>query len=162
VTATGYRPSDDPDNAKYTGGVPAIRAIPFIRRSLPGFDPHTLSGDALKWTDVDTKVSPSIVLLVTGYRNLPMAIAAKNANHHTNAYDDPFCTACNGRSRIACPKCNRGVVQSDTTQITDTPTAFGTLRTVDTYATQHRCPVCGGSGFIHCPWCSGGIDPSVR
>jgi S1-C subfamily serine protease len=162
VHAAGIQPGNDPSNAKYAGGVPAVNAISFIRQSHPSFDPNTLAGAALEWTDVDAKSSPSVVLLVVGYQKLPIAVVENKEKHSGDFCDDRFCTVCNGRARIRCPHCNRGSVSDDATQVNVTQTPFGPLRTVDTVAIQRRCTFCGGTGFVRCPYCAGGIDPLVR
>jgi S1-C subfamily serine protease len=179
VHSTGYRPGDDPSNAKYAGGVPSLNATAFLRTALPNFAHAPLDGPSLKWSDVDAKISPSVVLIVTGYRKVALAMNAKDdtrgrAHGHglrsgeADIYDDHVCTACNGRGRIRCrnPGCLHGKIH-DEVVVHDKINVGSNNRPVvitnSTTQSVHRmCPVCHGTGYVHCPFCSNGIDPTLR
>jgi S1-C subfamily serine protease len=174
IHSTGQHP-DDASTAKYSGGVPAPNAAAFIRNSVPTIPraPAAPGSPALKWSDVEAKVGPSIVQVVVGYRKLalvmsgtPEASPLKRAGLRTaDIYDDRFCTVCNGLTRIPCPSptCpnrgesslngpNNGGSSQSPTSGTNTPTS----------QVRHICPVCLGAGHVRCPQCSVGIDPRLR
>jgi hypothetical protein len=174
IHSTGQR-LDDTSTAKYSGGVPAPNAAAFIRNSLPTIPraPAALGSPPLKWSAVEAKVSPSIVLVVVGYRKIalvmsgtPEASPLKRVGQRTaDIYDDRFCTVCNGLARIPCPSptCpNRGEtslngptnVGSSQSPASGTNTATPQVRRI--------CPVCLGTGYVRCPQCSVGIDPLLR
>jgi hypothetical protein len=116
----------------------------------------------LEWTDVDAKSSPSVELLVVGYRQIPIAVAESKEKHGGDCFDDRVCTACNGTGQMICPYCNRGSVTDDAAQTTVTQTPFGTLRTTDIVPIQRRCTHCGGAGHVRCEHCVDGIDRSLH
>jgi S1-C subfamily serine protease len=174
IHSTGQRP-DDASTAKYSGGVPAPNAAAFIRNFVPTIPrAHAALGSpALKWSDVEAKVGPSIVQVVVGYRKIalvmsgtPEASPLKRAGLRTaDIYDDRFCTVCNGLTRIPCPSptCpnrgesslngpNNGGSSQSPSSGTNTPTS----------QVRHICPVCLGAGHVRCPQCSVGIDPLLR
>ena len=174
IHSTGQRP-DDASTGKYSGGVPAPNAAAFIRKSLPTIPraAAALGSPALKWSDVEAKVSPSIVQVVVGYRKIalvmsgtPEASPLKRAGLRTaDIYDDRFCTVCNGLTRIPCPSpiCpNRGEssLNGPTNGGSSQSPASGT--TTPTSQVRHICPVCLGAGHVRCPQCSVGIDPLLR
>ncbi len=178
VHSTGYRPGDDPSNAKYAGGVPSPNATAFLHTALPNFAHAPLAGPALKWSDVDAKISPSIVLIVTGYRKVALVMNAKDdaparAHHHRvqngdDIYDDHVCTACNGHGKIRCrnPGCVRGKIH-DEVMVHDNINVGTSNRPVvitnSTTQSVHRpCPVCHGTGSVRCPFCSNGFDPTLH
>jgi S1-C subfamily serine protease len=179
VHAIGYRPGDDPANAKYAGGVPAPNATAFLRTAIPNFAHPPIVGPALKWSEVDAKVSPSIVLIVVGYRKVAMVMAApanaprrrQNPNARqvdTDIYDDQVCTACNGRARIRCraPGCAHGGVHDDIV-VNDAVNVGPSNRPViinntTTQSVRRTCPVCHGTGYVQCPYCTNGYDPLLR
>jgi S1-C subfamily serine protease len=177
VHSTSYRPGDDPSNAKHAGGVPAPNATAFIRGSLPAFAHPPAFGPSLKWSDVDAKISPSIALIVVGYRRVAMVMSKKSdperrqhANRHAedDAYDDHLCSACNGRCRIRCraPGCSHGAIHDEV--IVDDPITLGTARrpivvsNTMTQSVRRICPACGGTGVVRCPYCANGVDPQLR
>jgi S1-C subfamily serine protease len=175
IHSTGHPPDNDASTAKYSGGVPAPNAAAFIRNSLPTFPraPAPPASPTLKWTDVEMKVSPSIVLVVVGYRKIALVMSEKpvvsplrrSGRRNTDIYDDRFCSVCNGLTRLRCPNpsCpNRsdtslngptnGGPSPNPAIATDTPTP----------QIRHICPVCLGAGHVRCPHCSVGIDPLLR
>jgi len=176
VHSTGYRPGDDPSNAKYAGGVPAPNATAFIRTSLPTFAHSAMGGPALKWTDVDAKVSPSVVLIMGGYKKVTLAMASHSdqaprsraRQRSDDDYDDHFCTVCNGRGRTRCraPGCLHGKMHSD--EIVEDSFNMGSskrpviINNARTQAVVHNCRACGGTGIVRCPFCANGIDPTLR
>jgi S1-C subfamily serine protease len=179
VHSTGYRPGDDPSNAKYAGGVPSLNATAFVRTALPNFAHAPLDGPSLKWSDVDAKISPSVVLIVTGYRKVALAMNAKDDAHgrahghglrngEADIYDDHVCTACNGHGRIRCrnPACLHGKIHDEVVVHDNINIGSNNRPIVITNSTTqsvHRmCPVCHGTGYVHCPFCSNGVDPTLR
>jgi Trypsin-like peptidase domain len=177
VHSTGYRPDDDPSNAKYAGGVPSPNATAFIRGCLPAFAHPPVGGPSLKWSEVDAKISPSIVLIVVGYRKVAMVMSNKSdTSRHKHGtyqteediYDDHLCSACNGRARIRCraPGCQRGHVHGDV--LVDNPINIGSARApiiadnINSTPVQHACRACGGTGYVRCPYCQNGTDPLLR
>jgi tetratricopeptide (TPR) repeat protein len=174
IHSTGQRPGDA-STANYSGGVPVPNVAAFIRNSLPTIPraPAALGSPALKWSDVEAKVSPSIVLVVVGYRKIalvmsgtPEASPLKRAGLRTaDLYDDRFCTVCNGLARIPCPSptCpNRGEasLNGPTNAGSSQSPAIGS--NTPTPQVRHICPVCLGAGSVRCPQCSVGIDPLLR
>jgi S1-C subfamily serine protease len=174
VHSTAQR-RDDASTAKYSGGVPAPNAASFIRKSLPSIPraAAALGAPALKWSDVEAKVSPSIVQVVVGYRKIALAMSGapeasplNRAGQRTaDIYDDRCCTVCNGLARIPCPSptCpNRGETSLNG------PTNVGSLQNpaiganTTTPRVRRICPVCLGKGYVRCPQCSVGIDPLLR
>jgi S1-C subfamily serine protease len=175
IHSTSHRPDNDASTAKYSGGVPAPNAAAFIRNSLPTIPRASvpLGSPALKWSDVEAKVSPSMVLVVVGYRKIalvmsgtPDALPLKRAGRRTaDIYDDRFCSVCNGLARIRCPSptCpNRGEtsLNGPTNVGSSQSPAIGT--NTPTPQVRHICPVCLGAGHVRCPHCSVGIDPLLR
>jgi S1-C subfamily serine protease len=176
IHSTGRRPDNDASTAKYSGGVSAPNASAFIRKSLPTVPraPAALGSPELKWSDVEAKVSPSIILVVVGYRKIalvmswapPDASPLKRVGRRTaDIYDDRFCSVCNGRTRIRCPSptCpNRGETSlNDPTNVGSSQSpAIGT--NTPTPRVRRICPVCLGAGHVRCPQCSIGIDPLLR
>jgi tetratricopeptide (TPR) repeat protein len=174
IHSTGQRP-DDASTAKYSGGVPAPNAAAFIRNSLPIIPraPAALGSPALKWSDVEAKVSPSIVQVVVGYRKIalvmsstPEASPLKRAGQRTaDIYDDRFCTVCNGLARIPCPSptCpNRGETSLNGPTNVGSSQSPGIGADAPTPRVRRICPVCLGTGYVRCPQCSVGIDPLLR
>ena len=172
IHTTGYRPDGDPSNAKYAGGVPVMSAVPFIRESVSTFQPRTSNAETLKWPDVDARVSPSIVLIVVGYRKMAIMLAANQPtaaskrdhrhSHIDDLYNDRACTVCNGLGRIRYRACRQGVVDGEVTQNLVARTPFGNWHSQDTVPIEKSCSVCRGTGFVHCPYCANGVDPSIR
>jgi hypothetical protein len=160
IQSTGDRVVGEPSIAKYVGGVPAPNVTAFLRHSLPNFTRPTVGGTSLKWRDVDAKVSPSIVLVLVGYRKVAMVISEKpdpsgltrvTRQGPADIYDDRICSVCNGAVRIRCraPGC-----PSNETAKPDTVTNAKSARRI--------CPACLGTGYVRCPQCSVGIDPLLR
>jgi S1-C subfamily serine protease len=174
IHAVGYQPDFDPSNAKYAGGVPAAYAAVFIRNSLHNFAHPPDAGPTLKWADVDAKVSPSIVLIVVGYRKIAIAMGTPKAGaraglqSRANLYDDRVCSACNGRGRMRChaPGCQHGFIHGEVVVnnqiVTGNPKAPIFIDNPTTHSTRTKCPVCGGTGFVPCSFCHGGVDPLLR
>jgi S1-C subfamily serine protease len=176
IHALGYQPGNDPSNAKYAGGVPAPNARAFIRTALPAFAHPPATGPSLKWADVDAKVSPSIVLIVVGYRKVAMVMnprgggGASRASHasHVDIYDDHVCSACNGRCRMPCraPGCQHGYIHGEA--LVNNRINIGSQRmpimadNITSTPTKQPCPTCHGTGYVRCPYCSNGIDPTLR
>jgi tetratricopeptide (TPR) repeat protein len=166
---------DDASTAKYSGGVPAPNAAAFIRNSLPSIRraPAALGSPTLKWSDVEAKVSPSIVQVVVGYRKIalvmsdtPGASPLNRAGQRTaDIYDDRFCTVCNGLARIPCPSptCpNRGETSLNGPTNVGSPQSPAIGADAPTPRVRRICPVCLGTGYVRCPQCSVGIDPLLR
>jgi S1-C subfamily serine protease len=174
IHALGYRPGDDPSNAKYAGGVPAPYATAFIRHLLPTFARPPLGGPSLKWSDVDAKISPSIVLIVVGYRKVAMVMNAKTDTPRraresvVDIYDDHVCSVCNGKGRIRCraPGCSHGGIHDEV--IVNDSINIGSSRAPvivsnpTAQAVRRTCPTCHGTGYVRCPFCAGGYDPLLH
>jgi S1-C subfamily serine protease len=177
IHSTAYRVGDDPSNAKYAGGVPAPNAAAFLHHSLPTSTHPPLGGPSLKWSDVDAKVSPSLVLVVVGYRKValvmsgnadtsPLTRAIRQAT--ADIYDDRFCTVCNGRARIRCraPGCPYAAAHDESAAndlMNGGPAQKPASATNSTTTSPRRiCPECLGTGYVRCPHCSIGIDPQLR
>jgi S1-C subfamily serine protease len=177
IHAVGYQPGDDPSNAKYAGGVPAPYAAEFIKTVLPAFAHPPAVGPSLKWTEVDAKISPSVVLIVVGHRKVAMVMNDGNgtragrghgSHYGHDIYDDHVCSACNGKGRMRCraPGCVNGVIHGETTY--DDPMIMNGAKTQivvphqTTVSTRHPCPQCGGKGYVHCSYCTGGVDPTLN
>jgi S1-C subfamily serine protease len=166
VHSTDYRPGDDSSSAKCAGGVPAPNAAAFIRGSLPALGHPPNAGPALEWTDVDAKVSPSIVLVFVGYKRVTLAMSSDKTRRAGAAqqsaaedYDDPMCTACNGSHTVRCraPGCLYRRVQEDTVVGNSVTVGSAGLQSV-----RPPCRVCGGTGRVPCPYCSDGKDPTLH
>jgi tetratricopeptide (TPR) repeat protein len=175
IHSTSQRPDNDTSTAKDSGGVPAPLAAAFIRSSLPTIlgPPTPRESPAIKWSAVEAKVSPSLVLVVVGYRKIALVMSAKldaspleRAGRRTSdIYDDRFCSVCNGLTRLRCPSptCpNRGEsLLNGPTNVASSPSpAIGT--NTPTPQIRHICPTCLGTGHVRCPHCSVGIDPLLR
>jgi len=178
VHSTGFVPGGDSTNAKYAGGVPSTYVIPFLKKSIPTIEPRETSGDALKWTEVDGRISPSVVLIIVGYRKMSLLMAG-NSNPPANKrgsrnsavpdiYDDRVCTACDGLGRIRCraPGCHNGVMYVDVTNSGAMNIGSASKPVIIsapyTTTTTHRCPVCNGTGYVKCPCCVNGTDPLLH
>jgi S1-C subfamily serine protease len=173
IHSTSFRRSDDPSKVTYAAGVPAPNAAAFIRHSLPNFTHRPFGGVSLKWSDVEAKVGPSMVLVVVSYRKVAMVISEKAETSpltriirqaQSDLYDDRVCTVCNGLVRVRCraPGCpfaahdENDPLHGGSSQKTDlaaNPTTKSARRT---------CPACLGTGYVRCPSCSVGIDPLLR
>ncbi|HET6325362.1 MAG TPA: trypsin-like peptidase domain-containing protein [Planctomycetaceae bacterium] len=169
IHSTDYRPGNDPAKVTYSGSVPAPIAAAFIRHSLPKFAHPPAGGLVLKWSDVEAKVSPSLVLIAVGYRKVALVMEGKPDTSPltravrlatTDIYDDRVCSVCNGAVRIRCraPGCPYSGLHDPTAA--NEATNAGAAKT--TTSVKRMCPACLGTGYVRCPHCSIGIDPLLR
>jgi S1-C subfamily serine protease len=166
--ASGAAPSGkDHPGSNYVGGVPAPSARAFVQSSLPKFAHPALGGPSINWSKVEAKVTPSLVLVMTGYRKVVIAMSGNaDASSFTGSarpeeadvYDDRLCTVCNGRARVRCraPGCPFAGLPDEFSL--DDPAVASARKT----AARHPCPSCLRSGYVRCPHCSIGIDPLLR
>lgn len=172
IDTLGYRPDNDPSTAKNAPGVPAPYAAAFIRAQLRDFSHPPAAGPPLKWTEVNAKVSPSLVLIVAGYRKIALAMNPPNAegarhSSGSDAYDDHVCSACNGSGRMKCPAgCLGGFLHGE--RLDNQRINIGSANSpiwsdnVVSTPTRSRCQTCGGTGRVHCPFCANGVDPNLN
>jgi S1-C subfamily serine protease len=172
IDALSYRLDNDASTAKNAPGVPAPYAATFIRAQLRDFSRPPTAGPPLKWTEVNSKVSPSVVLIVAGYRKIALQMNPPNAEGARNspgldAYDDHVCSACNGSGRMKCPGgCLGGFVHGERfdNQRINIGSANSPIWTdnVVTTPTRTPCRTCGGTGRVQCPFCANGVDPNLN
>ena len=154
--ATG--PAVHLDN-NYTLGVPHARALPLLKKHIPGYKQLPPNTTVIKWVDVDALVSRSTVpiwiKMSASHVRIPKA---KEKSKGIGVLEDRWCMTCYGRGTVDCPHCRKGRVSVTRTDIVPAP---GKPYIVSS-TVMVPCKRCNGKGVRDCPHCHGGIDSSLR
>jgi hypothetical protein len=148
----------------YAAGVPASAAFDFIQMHLPQCArPALVPASKDSWEQAVDQVAKSTVqiLVFQAGDRLSMGAGFQDARRRKpkwNAYEDPWCMACNGQGRIECPvkQCKVGTVGSTRQETITFPDGTRVLRSVPT---RVPCDNCGRTGFVRCNFCIQGLDP---
>ena len=151
-----------PVEMNYALGVPHSRALPVLKRLIPGYEQLPPNADKKEWSDVDAMVSRSTVLIwgqslestggVSGKQKVPKG---------ARPFEDRWCMRCNGRGTVKCPVhgCANGTVRDYKLEKTQFPDGSFVVNKVPI---RVPCKRCGGKGVVPCRDCDRGIDRSVR
>ena len=147
----------------YTLGVPHSRALPLLKKLIPGYEQLPPKTEIKKWSAVDDMVSRSTVLILVQSTSSNCGISASKKRANAKAMEDYWCMTCNGRGTVPCPnrKCKNGTVGAKRQELvfTDPNTGYSHYRTVPF---RVQCKTCGGKRVVPCPDCDHGIDRSLR
>jgi len=132
VHSTGYNTA-----SRYAGGVPSTRALEFVKKNLPGFEPSFPSAVKVEWPKVDERASASTMLIWIRKKNAEPETAAVAGD----VIELPFCLFCGGVGKVKCDRV--GCVGGN----------------IVTRLGKVECPSCGGKYVYDCGVCDGiGID----
>jgi hypothetical protein len=149
----------------YAAGVPAPAAVNFLRAYLPQYvptDPAAARKDS--WEHAVERVGRSTVQLLVFQAGDRLAIGdqfrtARQRKPKWNAYEDPWCLACNGLGKVQCPikECRGGWVATFRQEPFTFPDGTRILRKMPA---RTQCNHCGCTGFVRCTFCVQGLDPA--
>lgn len=149
----------------YAAGVPSPATTEFIRAKIPQFgQPNAQPAVAPdSWESAIDVVGRSTVQILVLKKTEQLAARgnvqdARGRRAAWNAYEDPWCMACNGLGKVKCPErqCKNGSIGSTRQEITRLPDGSGIARNVPI---RLSCDTCRGTGFVRCDFCVQGIDP---
>ena len=148
----------------YAAGVPAAAAMDFIRKQVPRYAAATTAASAAdSWENAIENVGKSTVQVLIFQAADRFSIGdefqdARRRKVNWNAYEDPWCMACNGLGKVECPMrdCKNGTVGSFRMETFTFPNgASGTHKV----PFRVRCDNCNGAGLVECRCCVDGLDP---
>jgi hypothetical protein len=157
----------------YTQGIPALVGLTFARKHIPEFSAQPVVSEQLEWPDVDQAVSQSTVLILAdkyvidvgmvGRKPTDEVIPQARERASANAYEDPWCMACNGRGRVDCGirGCANGSVREFKEEVVNRDPLTG-RKIVQRKPVRVPCKTCKGTGKVDCKQCRDGIDSSVQ
>lgn len=148
----------------YAAGVPAPAAVSFLQTNLPQFvpaDPAARNDSSEHAVERVGKSTVQVLVFQAGDR-LTIGDQFRTARQRKpkwNAYEDPWCLACNGVGQIACPvkECRGGWVATFRQEPFIFPDGARILRKVPD---RVPCNNCGRTGFVPCRCCVQGLDPA--
>ncbi len=146
----------------YSLGVPHSRALPLLKKVIPGYEQLPPNANKKEWSDVDGMVSRSTVFIWGLSVESVGGISRKQkAPEGAQRFEDRWCMTCYGRGTVECPVrgCANGTVRDYKSERTVRPDGSFTIMKVPI---RVPCKTCGGKGVVPCPDCDHGIDRSLR
>jgi len=157
------RPETSQPSMTYGYGVPHSRALPLLKKLIPGYEQLPPNANKRQWSDVDGMVSRSTVLIWVQSVEAVGGISRKQkAPDGTRPFEDRWCMTCYGRGTVECPVrgCANGTVGDYRLETTTFPEHRSFV--VRKVAIRVPCKTCRGKGVVPCLDCDHGIDRSVR
>jgi S1-C subfamily serine protease len=145
----------------YSLGVPHSRALPLLKKLIPGYEQLPPNANKKEWSDVDGMVSRSTVLIwVQSLESVGGISRHQKAPEGAQPFEDRWCMTCYGRGTAECPvrECANGRVRDYKLDRTRFPDGSSAVMKVPI---RVPCKTCGGEGVVRCPNCDRGIDWSL-
>ncbi|WP_417847752.1 trypsin-like peptidase domain-containing protein [Thalassoglobus sp.] len=152
--------------AKFTGGVPSIDAIKFLKKHLDDFPPDEIvAHEKQEWADLVAKYSQGIVKVQVYYKSGVPNVAKADARSPEgyNVLEDKTCIRCSGRALLQCNV--KGCVNGKITQTSfrSGSVGLGNNRKIARVPVYNSidCRNCR-NGLIKCPDCKDGLDLDLQ
>jgi S1-C subfamily serine protease len=143
----------------YSIAVPHSRAVPLLKKLIPGYEQLPPNATKKQWTDIDGLVSRSTVLIwIQEVETVSDVSAKQDPQKGTRPLEDRWCMTCAPIGVIKCPTCQgTGVAVAAPLTI---------VKSVDSDGTKHwnrfpervTCWSCNGTAKAQCPDCINGRD----
>ena len=147
----------------YSLGVPHSRALPLLKKLIPGYEQLPPNADQKQWSDVDGMVSRSTVLIwVQRVESVGGISGKQKAPKGARPFEDRWCMRCNGIGYIKCPTCKgTGIAVAAPLTIVKSIGPTGTVYR-NTYPEKVTCWSCRGTAKVQCPDCVEGFEAALQ
>jgi hypothetical protein len=149
---------------QYKFAVSSRDAISFLSPHVPGvFTVGASNHDAQPWeAAVDNVKASTVQVIVQADADRFDPVDANLGEITWDAYDDPWCMVCYGRSFVDCSDrgCANGGVRGYRTRVFPNPTGLGGR--IERIPIRVKCETCDGQGTVSCPYCEYGFDPKFE
>ncbi len=147
----------------YSLGVPHSRALPLLKKLIPGYEQLPANANKRQWTDVDGMVSRSTVLIwVQRVESVDGISGKQEAPKGAWPFEDRWCMTCDRIGYIKCATC-KGTGKAVAAPLTIIK-KIGSDGTVyrNTYPEKVICWSCRGTAKVQCPDCVEGLEVGLH
>lgn len=156
---TNLQPLSSQPVIDYQLGIPHSRALPLLKKLIPGYKQLPPNANRKDWSDVDGMVSRSTVLIWCQSVESVGGISGKReAPKGARPFEDRWCMTCGRSLYIKCPTCNgTGIAVAAPLTIVKSISGGGTEHR-NRYPEKVTCWSCRGTAKVKCPDCVEGLE----